>query len=517
MSWLDLFRGGRKSAGTLELFREIYGRMWSTKVGRSVTLDSAMRVATIFACCRLIGNGHAQVPLKLMRESVDAKGRTTRLPAKDHTLYDVLALNPNPWQTSFEFRTQWSWHIELAGNFICFKNAPAGVVRELIPLDPMRMKITRLPDYSLKYELTSDDGATTREIPAESIFHVRGPSWNGWQGLQVLQLAREAIGLAIVTEESQASLHENGVRPSGVYSVEGKLTSDQYKELHKWIVREAGGAAKAGLPFLMDRSGKWISAQMTGVDAQHLETRNHQIAEMARFMGVLPIMVGYNDKAATYASAEQMFLAHLVHTLSPRWTAYEQALDKGLLTPSEREEGLYFDYVEEGMIRGSNKDTKDTILGYVNGGLMTPNEGRGKLDLNPDEDPASDELRIPVTTVQDPNAEPPADPATADNAKAIAELRGQVKTLLDRPPAPIHVDARTSIADGAIKVTTGATTVDATTSIQEGAVQLEAPVSVKTEVQPAAPVIKAYPSETEETITRDEKGEIKTVVRRAKE
>ena len=45
------------------------------------------------------------------------------------------------------------------------------------------------------------------------------------------------------------------------------------------------------------------------------------------------------------------------------------------------------------------RDTKETLLGYVNGGMMTPNEGRAKLDLNPDTDPASDRLRIPANIV----------------------------------------------------------------------------------------------------------------------
>lgn len=400
VAWLDLFRGGRKSASTLDIIREIYGRIWETKSGRTVNLDTAIQVSAVFACCRVIGNGMAQVPLKLMRESVDAKGRTRREPAKDHPLYDLMARRPNEWQTSFGFRQTWSWHIELAGNFIAFKNVLLGRMRELIPLDPTKVKVTQLDDMSLKYELTGKNGET-KPIPAEAIFHVRGPSWDGWKGLEVLRAAKEAVGLAIVTEESQSSLHKNGVRNSGVYSVEGKLSTEQYEQLRKWIEREAAGAAKAGMPMILDRSAKWLQTQMSGVDAQHLETRKHQIEEVARFMGVLPIMIGYSDKAATYASAEQMFLAHLVHTLAPRWTAYEQELDSQLLTEQERADGYYFDFVEEGMIRGSAKDTADVLLKYVNGGLMYPNEGRAKLDLPPDDDPKSDQLREPVNVAQD--------------------------------------------------------------------------------------------------------------------
>jgi HK97 family phage portal protein len=284
VAWLDLFRGGRKSASTLDIIREIYGRIWETKAGRTVNLDTAIQVSAVFACCRLIGNGMAQVPLKLMRESIDAKGRTRREPAKDHPLYDLMARRPNPWQTSFGFRQTWSWHLELSGNFIAFKNVLLGTTRELIPLDPTKVKVTQRDDMSLKYELTGKNGET-REIPAEAIFHVRGPSWDGWKGLEVLRAAKEAVGLAIVTEESQASLHKNGVRNSGVYSVEGKLSAEQYEALRKWIEREAAGAAKAGMPMILDRSAKWLQTQMSGVDAQHLETRKHQLEEVCAVHG----------------------------------------------------------------------------------------------------------------------------------------------------------------------------------------------------------------------------------------
>jgi HK97 family phage portal protein len=514
VAWLDRFRWGRKSAGTLELLREIYGQGWATKSRRTVNLATAIQVSAVFACARVVGNGIAQVPLKLMRETGN-----TRLPAVDHPLYALMARKPNPWQTSFEFRQMVSWHVELAGRFVAFKNAPAGTIRELIPFEPGSVEITRRDDLSLKYVVTSPNGSK-QEFPEEVIWHVRGPSWNGWSAIDPLKAARDAIGLAIAIEESQAGLHANGVQSAGAWSVEGKLTPDQYKQLRDWIDKEHAGANNAGKSMIMDRAGKWISTQMTGVDAQTLESRRNQVEEVCRFMGVMPIMAGYSDKAATYASAEQMFIAHVVHTLAPRWEMYEQSMDANLLTDKERADGYYFDFVEEGMLRGSVKDTADALLRYVNGGLMTANEGRGKLDLNPDSDPDSDKLRIPVNTVQDPNAaDPSADPPQDPNAKAALEavrmLEAKIDALLSRQPPDIKVDARTTIDKGAIQVTTGATSVK--TELQPGAVQLDAPVTVNSTVGPAAPVVKAYASETEEIITRDDKGEIKSIVKRAKE
>ncbi|BBB65902.1 histone H1 [Undibacterium sp. YM2] len=385
----------KKSLSTWDVFRDMVRGMLSF-AGKSVTVENAIKVSAVFSCCRVIGEGVAQVPLKLMQVSKDGK---KRVPAVDHPLYDVLANRPNGWQTSFEYREMLAWHVVLCGQAFSFINrSGSGNILELIPFEPGQVTVKRAEDWSLTYEVRGKNG-DFQTFKQDQIWHLRGPSWNGWQALSPVTLAREAIGLAMATEESVGRLHSNGVRPSGMYSVEGSLNETQHASLEKWVHENNAGVENTGKPLILDRSAKWINTQMSGVDAQSLETRKFQIEEICRFARVLPIMVGYSDKAATFASAEQMFLAHVVHTLAPWYTRFEQSIDANLLTDKDRKAGYYSNFVEEGMMRGSLKDTKDYLLGLVNGGLMTPNEGRGKLDLNPDDDPESDKLRIPANIV----------------------------------------------------------------------------------------------------------------------
>lgn len=412
MGFLSSAVAEQKRYSSLDLFREIYGGR-STSSGQTVTVATAIEVSAVFACNRVIGNGMAQVPLKLMRESADGK---TKLPAKDHPLYKVLNIKPNRWQTSFQWRQMVSWHVELCGNHFSFINRVFGNIRELHPFQPGQVEVVELDNGDLAYDVTAKNGSKKR-FPQESILHIRGPSWDGLSGLEVVKLAREAVGLSLASEQSAASLHKNGVNASGVYSVEGNLNKEQHASLTKWIEDIASGSKNAGKPLILDRAAKWISTQMSGVDAQALETRKNQIEEVCRFHGVMPIMAGYSDKAATYASAEQMFLAHIQHCLAPRWTAYEQTFDAMLLTEKERDSGLFTNFTEEGMLRGSIVDTKDVLLGYTNGGVMTPNEARAKLDLNPDADPASDKLRIPANIVGTlPDGKTPDKGATNGNS-----------------------------------------------------------------------------------------------------
>lgn len=324
------------------------------------------------------------------------------MPAKDHRLYEILGLRPNEWQTSFEYREMLAMHLVLCGNAFSFVNrSNRSGIMELIPFEPGSVTVKRADDWSLSYEVRGQNG-TKQTFPAKVIWHLRGPSWNSWMGLEAVQLARESIGLAMATEEQQARMQRNGVRASGTYSVEGALPDDKYKALRDWIDREWGGIENTGRVMILDRGAKWLNTSMTGVDAQTLETRRFQVEEVCRHAGVNPIMVFAESKNTTYASAEQMFLAHVVHALAPHYMRIEQSIDVNLLTEADREAGLYACFVDAGLLRGSITNQKDVILGYVNGGVMTPNEGRALLDMNPDEDEASDKLRIPANIAGKP-------------------------------------------------------------------------------------------------------------------
>lgn len=383
----------KSAEGTLELFKQVFGTNTSSS-GENVTWKTAIQVSTVLACARIIANGISQVPFKVMLESPDGKSRN---PAREHPLYRVLHRKPNPWQTSFAYRQTIGLHLALCGNHFSFKNVVKGKVVELIPFEPGKVEVEQLVGGDLKYTVTFDNGVR-QVIPTEAIWHIRGLSWNGWMGMEAVALAREAVGLSMAAEKQQSRLFKNGVRPSGTYSVDGTLGEGAYKALRNLIADNYGGE-NSGAPMILDRSAKWLTQAMTGIDAQHLETRAFQVEEVCRAMGVMPFMVGHSDKTATFASAEQVSINHVVHTLSPYYECIEQSADTELLSLRDQEQGYYTKFVTEGLLRGSIKDTAEVLDKYTNGGLMTPNEARSKLDLNPDSDPASDKLRIPANIV----------------------------------------------------------------------------------------------------------------------
>jgi HK97 family phage portal protein len=427
-----LFGGGSAPAGAPALsgappqnvvFDEPFwielGGLKPSQAGGLVTWEKALMVSTALRCCTILAEAISTVPFKLYQRVEQGQGRARRIEAREKRLYDLLTTAPNDFQTSLEFFETMGLHYALTGNAFAFKNTVRGEVVELLPIQPNRVTIEQKDDWSLEYTVTGLDGATA-VFPADAIWHIRGRSWNAVTGLEAVKLAREAMGLALATEESHSRMHNKGVRPGGVLSVEGKLTEDQFKFYKKWIDSH-GSAANAGRTLVLDSAAKWQAQQVMGVDAQHLETRNHQIEEICRFFGVLPIMVGYSDKTATYASAEQMFLAHSVHTVRPLHRRIEKSADLNLLRRVDRQQGFYTGFVDAEMLRGAAKDRAEYYERMVRNGIMTRNEARGFEDM--DSIDGLDRPLLPInTTVVDENGMPIAPLQAQPNSNSGADL-----------------------------------------------------------------------------------------------
>lgn len=405
--WSRISQYIEQKMSSLELFREVYGGGRESKAGVTVNINTALETATALACGRVIAEGCSQIPFHLMQERDGKRG------VADDPLDYLLYRRPNGWQTSLEFRETILLHTVFCGNAYVFVNRVgiAREVRELIPLEPSRVKVERANDV-LTYLVTPEGGGVARRFAADAIWHLRGPSWNSWMGLDATKLARNAIGLAVSLEQGQSEFQKNGAQMSGMVTVEGRLDKTQFEQLAAWVDRHASGGDRAHKPLIADRMAKYTPMQMTGVDQQLLETRRHQIEEICRHFRVMPIMVAHYDKSATYASSEQMFLQHVVHTLMPWYARIEQSADVNLLSDAQRAAGMYCRLNPNALMRGAAKDRAEyyaKALGQGGAkGWMTQNDVRRLDDMDPIDDPEADALPQPPAGATSP---PPPAPA----------------------------------------------------------------------------------------------------------
>lgn len=397
----------KKSTVLADLYKTLFGTR-TVKSGATVNKDTALEVSVVYRCVKLIAEGLAMVPLKV-HQSVGDNINT----ATDHDLYWLLAKKPNEFQTSFEFREQIALHLALTNSAFVFKNIVRGKVVELLPYPPNVVTIVKHPDMSISFKVRVDGGKEI-PIPADQMWYIKGMTWDGTTAIEPVKVAREAIGLALATEEHSSRMFSNGARVGGILSTDGKLDAEQVKQLRDSWNETQGGTAKAFKTAILSGGLKWTPLGFQSDEAQLIESRRNQVEEICRFFGILPIMVGFADKTATYASAEAQFTAHVIYSLMPWYRRLEDSIDVNLIGINQVKQGYYAKFNASALLRGSVKDRGAFYTQMYNVGALNPNEIRALEEMNPYD--GGEKYRVPLNMVDPLNDPNNTDTVPGENA-----------------------------------------------------------------------------------------------------
>ena len=345
--------------------------------GERVDERSAMQIATVYACVRLLAETVAGLPLHLFRFMNASE--TGKEKAKDHPLYKILYRQPNPEMTSFTFRETMMTHMLLWGN------AYAQIIRDgkngilgLYPLLPENMEVDRDEHgeiYYIYHAYTDEKpGENNRDIyfRNDEIFHVPGLGFNGLVGFSPIAMMKNALGTTLAVEKYGSSFFRNGAQPSGVLEHPGVL-KDPSKIRENWS-DVYGGANNAHKVAVLEEGMAYKPISLPPEDSQFLSTRQFGVNEICRIFRVPPHMV-QDLEHATFSNIEHQSIDFVVHTLTPWLVRFEQAIVKDLLL--EDEQDFYFPkFNVDGLLRG---DYQSRMQGYATGisnGFMSPNDIR---------------------------------------------------------------------------------------------------------------------------------------------
>ena len=358
-----------------------------TASGKYVTERSAMQMTAVYCCVRILSEAVASLPLQFYRYTDDG-GKEK---AVEHPLYFLLHDEPNPEMTSFIFRETLMTHLLLWGNVYSqiIRNGKGEVVA-LYPLMPDRMRVDRDEHGRLYYEYTvydADDvdgrkgtngvGRTVRLQPHD-VLHIPGLGFDGLVGYSPIAMAKNAIGLAIATEEYGSKFFANGAAPSGVLEHPG-IIKDPSRVRESWQAT-FGGSGNANMIAVLEEGMKYTPISISPEQAQFLETRKFQIDEIARIFRVPPHMIGDLEKSS-FNNIEQQSLEFVKYTLDPWVSRWEQAMVRALLTPDEKKK-YFFKFNVDGLLRG---DYQSRMNGYATArqnGWMSANDIRELENLD---------------------------------------------------------------------------------------------------------------------------------------
>lgn len=348
--------------------------------GVTVTEETAMRVAAVFACVRVLSGAVSSLPFRLYRRS-----DTGRVADRDHYLNHTVLDSPNALMTPMQLMELMMVHIALWGNaYMEPQSDRGGRVISLWPINPARVHphLDNKGPYGTprrRYQVTGVPGYLSND----QIIHVAGLGFDGFVGKGPVRLLREGIGTVIAAERYGGKFFANDTR-SGMYlKTDQQLGDDVYDRLRdQWAKYE--GTEQAWKTKILEAGLSIDTVGLPPGDAQFIETRKYGRSEIAGVFGVPPHMIGDVERSTSWGTGiEQQSIGFVKHTLNPYLVRIEESLTRSLLTAEERKKGYYFEFTVEGLLRGDTAARQQWYSAMRQWGVYSVNDIRALENMEP--------------------------------------------------------------------------------------------------------------------------------------
>lgn len=367
----------------------LFGIGSRTAAGPIVTEHTMFTCSAVFNAIDQISSDTAKLPLNLKKRRKDG-GSDDYIESRT---YRLMKYAPNPEMRPMEFRRQLMVHALVAkGGYAEIERDANDRPVALWPIEAHRVQPfyavgERGPDGRMgpmRYRVDGEDVFEARDI-----LHIQGLSYDGLGGMEMVNVAREAIGLALASQQFASAFFGNGTRFGGILMAKDRdldpgdtdtiAIQEAIEKLH----------AKADRAFRMLVLGAGFEYKEAGTkpsDAQMKEIRDQQVMEVARFYDVpLHRMKLALPGVMSYASVEQADLAYYKGPILNWITLWEQECNAKLIPPLEL--GLqFFKHNERAFLRGDFKTQQEGLALMRIHGIVNADEWREWMDLNPQTD-----------------------------------------------------------------------------------------------------------------------------------
>ena len=373
--------------------------------GILVNRHSAMNISAFFAACNLIANTIAMLPIKVL-----TRGETGKNELENHPLNLVFTDHDNDNLLSrFTLIKMIIQSVIIKGNGFCYiQRAQDGTVIGLRFLESSDVQIY----YNKHKDILYYDAPiiSKKHIEPIDMLHFLLHSYDGVNGVSLLSYANRTLGITNASENAAKSFFENGMNVNGLLKVHTPLSQKQKDEIRSsWQQAYSGNGG--GLA-IINANMDYTQLQLSPEDSQLLSSRQFNVADIARFFNMNPLLLG-GESGATYSSLEMLQNAFLIHTLQPYISMIECECNRKLLKPSESKLSIILETND--LLRIDKSSQANYYTAMLNNGVLTRNEVRKELGYSAVE--GGDELVIPFTDISqntiggnaDNNEEKPTD------------------------------------------------------------------------------------------------------------
>lgn len=336
------------------------------------TKKNAIGLSAFFSATNLISNSIALMPV-----SENQLNDNKRTVVEDS---NITPLFYNMFLTKFNVFKKIVEDVILKGNaYLYITRDEAGHPKALTYLRPSQVAIQYNElTQDLYYLVTSSNKVTKKKILDKDMCHFVMHSNDGVNGLSIISYATRTIDSANATEQSAKQFFDSGCSINGIVRLKNPIVSDkQRNDIRQNWSQIHGGDNCSGVCVL---SGVEDFTPITSDPnkSQMLETRRFNITEVARWFNINPILLGDLSHTA-YNDIEAANIEFVQHTLLPWIEMIQNELTRKLIVNKKR----YIDLDENVLLKSNKTNMANYCKTLVTGGIMTPNEARAQLGLNP--------------------------------------------------------------------------------------------------------------------------------------
>jgi HK97 family phage portal protein len=378
---------------------------YSSPAGVVVSSETAIRMSTVYACVRLLGDTISSLPMG----AYVRRGRQRISYAAVYGDVPAWVNKPNAESTRMEFLEQVLASLNLRGNaYILTVRDDMGDVVELYCINPESVRILRKsPNEPLVYEVTIKEydpagGVYTQDynqkvmtLTQDDLLHIPLFKLPGsFYGLGPVEAARITIGAVMAADTYAASYFGNAANPGGIIQVPGEMTEEQATSIGRdWNITHSG-PYRAGKIGVLTGGAQFKPLALNAQDAQLLDTRRFGLEEVARLFRVPISLLGHPVAGAmSFASVEAQNLSFVQHSLRPLLERIEQALSS--LLP---EKDGFVKFNLDALLRGTTIERYDAYTKGLREGFLSLNDVRAIEDLSPLGE-AGDQYRVPLQNI----------------------------------------------------------------------------------------------------------------------
>ena len=339
--------------------------------GVAVTEQTALSLAAVQACVRVIAESVATMPLRFYRDDFGNK-----TPDNAHPLA-YLINEPNPMQTRFDFISWTVSQLKMGGNaYLRIHRDPVTQRPKMLePIGYKRVEVKQSPGLNVFYKIEGID----LPVPATEILHFKGLT-NGdpLTGISPIRTHAESLGVTIGAQRASARFYsKNAALKWGIKWQGAPLKPEEAKKLKDTFtdVLEGGDAVT-----VIPHGSELQQLNLTPEEAEFIATRRYGVEDIARIFGVPAYMIGA-DTQGIKSSVEQQAQDFYTQTILPIVTMMEQEMKRKLLREDEKGT-YYFKFVFNSLLRADAKSRAEFYNMGIRGGWLSPNEARSLEDFN---------------------------------------------------------------------------------------------------------------------------------------